>query len=75
MNPEAMLQPSSPCGLCRAKSEKAFFMKHFAALPQNMKRSLLRLLIKQYGMSGNVFDLCSESTILFNTWDTLFKVK
>ena len=35
----------------------------------------LRLLIKQYGMSGNAFDLCSESTILFNTWDTLFKVK
>ena len=32
----------------------------------------LRLLIKQYGMSGNAFDLCSESTILFNTWDTLF---
>ena len=35
----------------------------------------LRLLIKQYGMSGNAFDLCSESTILFNTWDTLFRVK
>ena len=35
----------------------------------------LRLLIKQYGMSGNSFDLCSESTILFNTWDTLFEVK
>ena len=35
----------------------------------------LRLLIKQYGISGNAFDLCSESTILFNTWDTLFKVK
>ena len=32
----------------------------------------LRLLIKQYGMSDNSFDLCSESTILFNTWDTLF---
>ena len=35
----------------------------------------LRLLIKQYGMSGNAFDLCTESTILFNTWDMLFKVK
>ena len=35
----------------------------------------LRLLIKQYGMSGNAFDLCSESTILFDTWDTLFKIK
>ena len=35
----------------------------------------LRLLIKQYGMSGNAFDLCSESTILFNTWDILFKIK
>ena len=35
----------------------------------------LRLLIKQYGMSGNSFDLCAESTILFNTWDVLFTVK
>ena len=35
----------------------------------------LRLLIKQYGMSGNAFDLYSESTMLFNTWDMLFKVK
>ena len=35
----------------------------------------LRLLIKQYGMSGNAFDLSSESTILFDTWDTLFKIK
>ena len=35
----------------------------------------LRLLIKQYGMSGNSFDLCSESTILFDIWDTLFKIK
>ena len=35
----------------------------------------LRLLIKQYGISGKSFDLCAESTILFNTWDRLFKVK
>jgi len=35
----------------------------------------LRLLIKQYGMSGNAFDLCAESTTLFHTWDMLFKVK
>ena len=35
----------------------------------------LRLLIKQYGISGNAFDLCSETTILFDTWDKLFKIK
>ena len=35
----------------------------------------LRLLIKQYGMSGNAFDLYAESTTLFHTWDMLFKVK
>ena len=35
----------------------------------------LRLLIKQYGMSGNAFDLTAQSSILFNTWDVLFKIK
>ena len=32
----------------------------------------LRLLIKQYGVSGNAFDLCEQSNILFHTWDVLF---
>ena len=49
-----------------------FFYKHQHSL---FAAGSLRLLIKQYGMSGNAFDLCSESTILFDTWDTLFKIK
>ncbi|MBQ7402299.1 MAG: TetR/AcrR family transcriptional regulator [Lentisphaeria bacterium] len=35
----------------------------------------LRLLIKQYGMSGNAFDLYDQSNSLFHTWDVLFKIK
>ena len=35
----------------------------------------LRLLIKQYGMSGRAFDLYEQSNILFHTWDILFKIK
>lgn len=35
----------------------------------------LRLLIKQYGMSGPTFDLCEQSNDLFQTWDVLFKIK
>ena len=35
----------------------------------------LRLLIKQWGFSGKSFDLQAESTMLFNAWDVLWKIK
>ena len=35
----------------------------------------LRLLIKQWGFSGNAFDLQAQSNILFNAWDALWKIK
>ena len=40
-----------------------------------MTAGSLRLLIKQWGFSGNAFDLQAQSNILFNAWDALWKIK
>ena len=40
-----------------------------------MTAGSLRLLIKQWGFSGNAFDLQVQSNILFNAWDVLWKIK
>ena len=40
-----------------------------------MTAGSLRLLIKQWGFSGNAFDLQVQTNILFNAWDVLWKIK
>ena len=40
-----------------------------------MTAGSLRLLIKQWGFSGNAFDLQAQSDILFGAWDSLWKIK